>query len=454
MNHNHTTLDFRQNAINALQDNVLRAAMRKATDTFVKMRIDAVTDIPLDDLKEKASAIRTRVLDNLPAYLDEFSANATRAGAVVYRAKDAQSARETVFRILKDRGVTNIVKAKSMVSEEIALNNYLISRDMSVVETDLGEYIVQLAGEPPSHILGPALHKNRQQIGRLFEQELGVPYTENVEELIRIARRILRQKFFEAEAGISGANFAIADSGSIVLFTNEGNGRMVTTLPPLHIAVLSIEKILPSLSDLSVFIRLLPRSASGQILSSYMSIITGIRKPDEFTGAKELHIVLVDNGRTEILAGEYRDILKCIRCSACINVCPVYRMVGGHAYNSAYQGPMGIILTTLLEGMEKAHSLLDATVLCGACAEACPVLVPLPQLLAGLREERANNGYTPAAERIAMSGFGHASRIPAIFHGSQRVLRFFWPFVQGTLANGRFKGIAPPAKISLRRRIP
>jgi L-lactate dehydrogenase complex protein LldF len=453
MNDNHTTVNFRQNAINALQDNALRAAMRKATDTFIKMRVDAVTDIPVDDLKEKASAIRTRVLDDLSAYLDEFSANATRAGAVVYRAKDAQSARETVFRILKDRGVANIVKAKSMVSEEIALNNYLISRDMSVVETDLGEYIVQLAGEPPSHILGPALHKNRQQIGRLFEQELGVPYTENVEELIGIARRILRQKFFEPEAGISGANFAIADSGSIVLFTNEGNGRMVTTLPPLHVAVLSIEKILPSLSDLSVFIRLLPRSASGQILSSYMSIITGIRKPDEFTGAKELHIVLVDNGRTEILAGEYRDILKCIRCSACINICPVYRMVGGHAYNSAYQGPMGIILTTLLEGMEKAHSLLDATVLCGACAEACPVLVPLPQLLAGLREERANNGCTPAAERIAMSGFGHASRIPAIFHGSQRVLRFFWPFVQGTLANGRFKGIAPPAKISLRRRI-
>jgi len=453
MNDNHTTVDFRQNAINALQDNALRAAMRKATDTFIKMRVDAVTDIPVDHLKEKASAIRTRVLDDLPAYLDEFSANATRAGAVVYRAKDAQSARETVFRILKDRGVANIVKAKSMVSEEIALNNYLISRDMSVVETDLGEYIVQLAGEPPSHILGPALHKNRQQIGRLFEQELGVPYTENVEELIGIARRILRQKFFEAEAGISGANFAIADSGSIVLFTNEGNGRMVTTLPPLHVAVLSIEKILPSLSDLSVFIRLLPRSASGQILSSYMSIITGIRKPDELTGAKELHIVLVDNGRTEILAGEYRDILKCIRCSACINICPVYRMVGGHAYNSAYQGPMGIILTTLLEGMEKAHSLLDATVLCGACAEACPVLVPLPQLLAGLREERANNGCTPAAERIAMRGFGHASRIPAIFHGSQRVLRFFWPFVQGTLANGRLKGIAPPAKISLRRRI-
>ncbi len=305
MNYNNATFDFRQNAIKALQDKSLRAAMRRATDTFIKMRVDAVSEMPIDDLKDKASAIRTRVLDNLPAYLDEFSANATRAGAIVYRAKDAQSARETVFRILKDRGVAKIVKAKSMVTEEIGLNDYLISRDMSVVETDLGEYIVQLAGEPPSHILGPALHKNRQQIGRLFEQKLGVPYTEDTEELIGIARRILRQKFFQAEAGISGANFVIADSGSLVLFTNEGNGRMVTTLPPLHVAVLSIEKILPSLSDLPVFIRLLPRSASGQILSSYMSIITGIRKPGEFTGAKELHIILVDSGRTEILAGKY-----------------------------------------------------------------------------------------------------------------------------------------------------
>ncbi len=444
---------FRDNAIAALQDSALRAAMRKATDIFIAMRINAVSDIPVEDWREKASAIRTRVLDNLPAYLDEFSATATRAGAIVYRAKDAQSARETVFHILKDRGVANIVKAKSMVTEEIGLNDYLMSRGMSVVETDLGEYIVQLAGEPPSHILGPALHKNRQQIGRLFEEKLGVPYTEDADELIGIAKKILRQKFFEAQAGITGANFVTADSGSIVLFTNEGNGRMVTTLPPLHIAVLSIEKILPSLSDLPIFIRLLPRSASGQILSSYMSIITGTRKADELTGAKELHIVLVDNGRSEILAGECRDILKCIRCSACINICPVYRMVGGHAYNSAYQGPMGIILTTLLDGMDKAHSLLDATTLCGACAEGCPVRVPLPKLLAQLREDRVRKGFTPVMESTAMSAFGQAVRTPAIFRSGQAALRLFWPLLQGTLAHGRFNGIAPPAKTSFRLRI-
>jgi L-lactate dehydrogenase complex protein LldF len=228
---------------------------------------------------------------------------------------------------------------------------------------------------------------------------------------------------------------------------------MVTTLPHLHIAVLSIEKVIPSLSDLPIFIRLLPRSASGQILSAYMSIITGTRKPGELTGAKELHIVLVDNGRSEILLGRYRDILKCVRCSACINICPVYRMVGGHAYGSAYQGPMGVILTVLLDGMEKAHSLLDATTLCGACAEACPVRVPLPKLLAQLREDRVRKGFSPVLESAAMSAFGQAVGVPAIFRVGQAALRLFWPLAQGTLANGRLKGMAQPAKTSFRQRI-
>ncbi len=449
---NYNNFDFRQNAIRALQDEFLRVAMRKATDIFMGMRLNAAAEIPIENLRDTASSIRNHVLDNLPAYLDQFSANATKAGAVIYTERDAQSARDTVLRILRDRGVKNAVKSKSMVTEEIGLNDYLAGHDISAIETDLGEYIVQLAGEPPSHILGPALHKNRKQIGRLFEEKLGVPYTEDVEELIGIARRILRQKFLSAEAGITGANFVIADSGSIVLFTNEGNGRMVTTLPPLHIAVLSIEKILPSFSDLAVFMRLLPRSASGQILSSYVSIITGTRKPGESTGAQELHIVLVDNGRSEILAGEFREILKCIRCSACINVCPVYRTVGGHAYNSAYQGPMGIILTTLLQGMEKAHSLLDATLLCGACAEACPVRVPLPKLLAGLRQERVKKGCTPVAERIAMSNFGRAVGTPTIYQAGQKGLRFFWPLLQGVVSNGSLHRIPAPAKKSFRQR--
>ncbi len=453
MKHVHTPINFRENAITALQDKALRKALRKAMDLFIMARAVGVSGTHLETWREKASAIRMRALDDLPAYLDTFSANATKAGAVVYRAKDAQTANDIVFNILKDRGARRIVKSKSMVTEEIGLNEYLLSRDMSVVETDLGEYIVQLAGEPPSHILGPALHKDRQQIGRLFEQKLGVRYTEDVSELIKIARNELRTEFFRADAGISGTNFAVSDSGSLVIFTNEGNGRMVTTLPPLHVAVLSIEKMIPSLSDLPTFIRLLPRSASGQTLSSYMSVITGTRKPGELTGAKELHIVLVDNGRFEILAGEFREILKCIRCSACLNTCPVYRVVGGHAYGSTYPGPMGIVLTTLLNGMEEAHPLLDATTLCGACTEVCPVQVPLPKLLSTLREKRVTDGFTPAGERAAMSAFALATKVPAVFNLGQIALRFVWPLLQGAVANGRFSGIAPPAKKNFRRRV-
>ena len=253
-----------------------------------------------------------------------------------------------IFHLLRDRSVQRIVKSKSMVTEEIHLNSYLEDRGMEVVETDLGEYIVQIAGETPSHILAPAIHKSRQQIGRLFEQKLGVPYSEDPAVLTKVARAALREKFLAAQAGISGVNFAVADTGSLVIFTNEGNGRIVTTLLRLHIAILTIEKLLPSLGDLCAFTRLLPRSASGQSLSSYVSVITGTRKPGEATGAEELHIVLLDNGRTEILSGEFREILKCIRCSACLNVCPVYRVVGGHAYGATYPGPMGIVLTMLL----------------------------------------------------------------------------------------------------------
>ncbi len=453
MTHAHTRINFRENAVTALQDLALRQALRKAMDLFIMGRAIGVSDIPLEVWREKASDIRTRVLNDLPIYLESFCANATKAGAVVHRAKDSYSAKDTVFQILKERGAKRIIKSKSMVTEEIGLNEYLLRRGMDVVETDLGEYIVQLAGDVPSHIIAPALHMDRQQIGRLFEQKLGIRYTENVQELIGIAREKLRAEFFNADAGISGANLAVSDRGSLVIFTNEGNARIVTTLPPLHVAVLSIEKIIPSLSDLPTFIRLLPRSAGGQTITSYMSVITGTRKPGEQTGAKELHIVLVDNGRSEILAGEFREILKCIRCSACLNVCPVYRMVGGHAYGSTYPGPMGVVLTALLNGMDRAHPLLDATTLCGACAEVCPVKVPLPKLLAALREKRVRDGFTPAAERAAMSAFALATEFPAIFNFGQIALRFVWFLLQRGVANGRFSGIAPPARKSLRRRI-
>ncbi len=321
------------------------------------------------------------------------------------------------------------------------------------METDLGEYIVQIAGEAPSHILVPAIHKNRKQVGELFAAMLGVDFSDDPTVLTKIARRILREKFIEAEAGISGANFAIAETGSLVLFTNEGNGRMTTTLPPLHIAVLSLEKMVPTLADLPTLIKLLPRSATGQQLTSYLSVVTGTRKAGEATGANELHIVLVDNGRSEILAGESREILKCIRCSACLNVCPVYRALGGHAYASTYPGPMGIVLTTLLDGMERAHPLLDATTLCGACSDVCPVKVPLGKLLRGLRERRTDLGYTTVAEKCAMAGFGVAVKSPRLFSFGQDAARMFWHTLLRAAGEGMVGRLPEPVRETFKRRM-
>lgn len=445
-------IPFRANAAAALRNSTLRAAMRNATETFTKKRADAMMSAPLDEWRNAASDLRLQVLDNLSEYVDRFSANATRAGAIVHRAKDAEAAREIVGSILRDRAIQKVVKSKSMVSEEIHLNAHLEKLGLKVVETDLGEYIIQIAGEGPSHIIVPAIHKDRRQVGKLFADKLGCEYSDDPATLTSVAKKVLREEFLSAKAGISGANFAAADSGSLVLFTNEGNGRMCTTLPPLHVAVLSIEKIIPSLSDLPKFIRLLPRSATGQIMTAYTSIITGTRKSNETTGAQELHIVLVDNGRSRIVQGEYREMLKCIRCGACLNACPIYRVVGGHAYGATYPGPMGIVLTTLLEGMEKAHPLLDATTLCGACGDVCPVKVPLPGLLQKLREERVDRGLTPALERTGMAGFGVVAKYSTLFHMGQRAARVAWP-VAKIAAEDAVNRMPIPAERTFRQRV-
>ncbi len=450
-----TSLTFRANAARAIKDAPLRAAMRQATDTFGAKRADAFAPVAdLEALRDKASALRLQVLDRLQEYEEMFASRATRAGATVHRAKDAAAAREIIAGILTDRGAKTVVKSKSMVSEEIHLNAHLEKEGLTVLETDLGEYIIQLVGETPSHIIVPAIHKNRQQVGRLFAEKLGVEYTEDPQVLTKIARRTIREKFLTADAGLSGANFAAAASGSLVLFTNEGNGRMVTTVPPLHIAILSLEKMIPSLADLPTFIRLLPRSATGQSITSYVSVITGTRKPGEATGAKELHIVLLDNGRAEILSGECREILKCIRCGACMNVCPVYRTVGGHSYGWTYPGPMGIVLTTLLTGMAKSHPLVDASTLCGACDEVCPVRIPLVDLVLKLRERRVREGFSRPMEKRGMRVFGKVAASPSLFSAGQFLSRTFWPLVRafgGKDVAGRLPG---PAKVPFHRRVP
>ncbi|UFS69002.1 LutB/LldF family L-lactate oxidation iron-sulfur protein [Geomonas sp. RF6] len=449
------SLHFRANSVASIADESLRAALRNAADTFGTRRTLAFGSVPdLEALREKASAIRMEVLDNLPGYVDTFAANAARQGATVHRASDAQSACDIVGSILTGHGITMAAKGKSMVSEEIGLNHHLQRLGIEVVETDLGEYIIQLEGETPSHIIVPAIHKNRKQVGKLFSERLGVPYTEDPQVLTKTARKVMREKFLAAKAGISGANFAIADTGSLVLFTNEGNGRMVTSLPPLHVAVLSIEKILPKLTDLPTFIRLLPRSATGQAITSYVSLITGTRKAGEATGAKELHIVLVDNGRSSIVKGECREMLKCIRCGACMNVCPVYRTVGGHAYGWTYPGPMGMVLTTLLTGMENSYPLVDASTLCGACVDVCPVRIPLVELIVKLREERVRDGLSDRRERIGMRLFGAAAAQPALFGWGEKLSRLLWPVIKkvgGEKVAGR---LPEPAARPFHRRMP
>jgi L-lactate dehydrogenase complex protein LldF len=446
--------NVRANAAAAIADTSLHVALKKATGTFSTKRAEAISSIEdFESLREKASAVRTDVLNNMKSYLEMFSSNAEKAGATVHHAVDAAEARRTISCILSAHGAKKVVKGKSMISEEIQLNEYLERQGVEVFESALGEYIIQLGQESPSHIIVPAIHKNRRQIGRLFSEKLGVEYSEDPHVLTKIARKVLRDKFLTADAGISGANFAIADSGSLVIFTNEGNGRMVTSVPPLHIAVLSIEKLLPSMKDLPAFIRLLPRSATGQAMTSYVSMITGARKSGELTGAKELHIILLDNGRSEILSDECRDILKCIKCGACINVCPVYRTVGGHSYGWTYPGPMGIILTVLLKGLAKSHPLVDASTFCGACDEVCPVKIPLVELIHKLRVRRVAEGLAPVKEKLGMRVFEAAARSPFLFSSGEGLAKIFWP-VLSSLGGEDIAGRLPdPVKMPFRKRM-
>ncbi|MGC8605150.1 MAG: LutB/LldF family L-lactate oxidation iron-sulfur protein [Desulfomonilaceae bacterium] len=444
-------INFRDNTRQALHNTTLRRSMRHATESFGQKRRDSILGTRFEEWREAASELRKAVIHRLPGYVDEFALNATRRGATVHRAKTAEEARDVVAAILKDNGAKNVVKSKSMVTEEIHINKHLEKQGFRVIETDLGEYIIQIAGETPSHIIVPAIHKSREEIGRLFCEKLGCDFSDDPEVLTAKARKILRHEFLTADAAISGANCYISDTGSVVLFTNEGNGRMVTTLPPLHIVVTSIEKALPSIHDLPLLMRLLPRSATGQTLTSYLSIVTGRQMLESATGPKRLHIVLVDNGRSEIAKGPYSEILKCIKCGACMNVCPVYGMIGGHAYDSTYPGPMGIILSTLLNGIENAHPLLDATTLCGACAEVCPVKVPLLKLLYELREMRVEKGYSMTLENLGMVGFGVAAGNARIFQAAQTAARALWPLAD-FLSPITIKRLPKPTRTTFRRR--
>ncbi|MBW2470657.1 MAG: iron-sulfur cluster-binding protein, partial [Deltaproteobacteria bacterium] len=367
----------------------------------------------MEELRDRARLIRLHALKHLDRLLGHFADQLTEQGGHVYFAADAAEANRIVTGILERAGAQLVVKSKSMVSEEIELNPHLESSGIEVVETDLGEFIVQLAVDTPSHIIAPVLHKTAQDVGQLFTEKLGVEYTDDPFELNQVAREHLREIFLRADAGISGVNLAVAESGSVVLVTNEGNGRLITTAPRVHIALMGMERIAARWEDAAVILEVLSRSATGQRLSSYTNVITGPRKDDDHDGPEEVHVVIIDNGRSDILAGDTAEILACIRCGACFNVCPVFRSVGGHAYGTVYSGPVGSVVTPGLHGMEPWWELPYASTLCGACEEVCPVRIQIPSMLLRLRQRAAAEGRLDGWLDRGMNRYAAAASEPA-----------------------------------------
>jgi L-lactate dehydrogenase complex protein LldF len=409
---------FRQTAFIAVEDVRLQTALEGATGRFHSARTVAIAELPdADAMRDHFKTIRANTLANLAEHLETFERNSIANGSNVHWARDASEAQKIVLDIAKAYGVELVAKSKSMATEEIHLNHALKNAGIIPIETDLGEWIVQLAGEPPSHIIAPAIHKTKEQVADLFTREAGQTVPADIPTLTAEARRMLREKFLAAGMGISGGNLGVAETGSIVLVTNEGNGRMVTSLPPVHVAVMGIEKIAPTWDEATVWLSLLARSATGQPLSIYTSIITGPARntdtdgPNDPDGPREVHIILLDNGRSKLIGTTYEEILQCIRCGACLNVCPVYREAGGHAYGSPYSGPIGAVISPLLFGLEHYAGLPQASSLCGACKDVCPVRIDLPRMLVELRGEEVQRGLLPwwevAAERGAAAVLGN-----------------------------------------------
>ena len=399
------TKDFRQGAGAALSDPKIQANLEGLYNGFHQARIDASDQTPdWEALQDKGRAIKAHTLDNLAYYLELVERNVIASGGHIYFAKDAEAASNYVVNLAKERGIELVIKGKSMVSEEMALNHRLEEEGIEPVETDLGEYIVQLAEETPFHIIAPAIHKSRGEVSELFVEKLNVPMYDNIEDLTREARDQLRQKFVDAGMGITGANFIVAETGTVTLVTNEGNGRMCTSMPKIHVAFTGMEKVVPSIEDLGLFLRLLIRSATGQRISSYVTTVTGPRGEDEVDGPEEFHLVIVDNGRSKMLADpNLREALYCLRCGACLNACPVYRKVGGHAYGWVYPGPIGAIVSPMLTNLSEAKDLPYASTLCGACKEACPVKINIPRMLLYLRKELTQGETYPEHKSVSMA---------------------------------------------------
>jgi len=425
---------FKSRLDEGLHDNFMRGAVRDAQERLQHNRGNAVEQLgSWEDWRTLGEEIRQNVLANLDYYLYQLSENVAKRGGHVFFAETAEEAREYIKNVVVKKNAKKIVKSKSMVTEEISLNECLEDAGCEVVETDLGEYILQIDDhDPPSHIVAPALHKNKQQIRDVFTEKIGYTKSEKPEELAAHAREMLRKEFLSADVGITGCNFAIAESGSISLVTNEGNARMVTTLPKTQITVMGMERIVPTYEEMEVLVSLLTRSAVGQRLTSYVTSLTGPRIEGEVDGPEEFHLVIVDNGRAEILGTEFQPVLQCIRCAACINVCPVYRHIGGHSYGSIYPGPIGAVLSPLLGGYDEYKELPYASSLCGACTDACPVKIPLHELLHKHRQVIVEReGKAPVSEKLMMKAFGMGAASSGLYGvGSKIASTAVKPFVK------------------------
>jgi L-lactate dehydrogenase complex protein LldF len=411
---------FNERGRRAARDKELHDSVELFTGKAVAARNAVLHALPeAPELRERAYHIKQETMANLDRYLEEMADNVERRGGNVFFAEDGEAVVRYIGDLARRKGAKVITKSKSMATEEIELNRRLeedyADLDLEIVETDLGEWIAQLAGDHPSHIVGPILHMNRKRITEVLSQTAGEQLPPDVEALGSFARKRLREKFLAADIGVTGANFGVAETGTVATITNEGNARLVTSVPPVHVIVMGIEKMIPRFEDLSVFTRLLARSGTGQKLTVYTNFITGPRLTGELDGAEELHLILMDNGRSKLLGTDFEEALYCIRCGACLNVCPVYRQTGGHAYGSTYSGPIGAVITPLLKGQKDAKDLPHASSLCGACWEACPVGIPLHDLLLKLRNQQVEGGIAGKGQSLAFKGFENTMKNPALF---------------------------------------
>ena len=414
--------DFKTAAALKLGDQQLYRALTGLRTRMVGGREIAIQELDnFEEIREAARAVRDYTLSNLDHFLELFERNALARGAHVHWAETGQDVNRIVLDIARENGVRKIIKSKSMLGEESALNEFLEDGGIEVRETDLGEYIIQEARERPSHIIAPAIHRTKEQVADLFAARHGLPRKDDIAQMTHEARAVLRPHFLTADMGISGANFLVAETGTAMIVTNEGNGRMTTTLPRVHVAIAGIEKVLPTLEDVAFILRLLTRSATGQSISNYLSFTTGPKGAEDADGPHQFHIVIVDSGRTRILGSALREALRCIRCGACMNHCPVYQNIGGHPYGWVYPGPIGAVLTPAYVGLEQAGDLPNAATLCNQCGVVCPVKIPLPDLMRKLREEQVERKLRPLSERAALRLWTLAASHPALYASLMRI---------------------------------